>query len=340
MVRLSRRQALFAAAAAAAGPWGAFPGRAPAQTVALTDAFSELCISADGGTVATVPLLDSFAEILIVDADLQRSEIWTCPGPPALLHGLRLDGAGRRLIFCTDPIALGVPPELMLLDRQTGLLTRLDTGLFFLTAPILDEESGQVFFFASELDVPGLRAWAMPLEGGPPRRLDDQPLQMVTRSVLWRGRLLCDGAPGADPFEAGRSDNRTGYRRLNVVGGADADLEAKLVDIGARYGSVSPADVLPNGTLLATAIDLDNQRRRVLSIGDEVKVLGAYEPTAFVRVASARDVDRLVWSRLIGDGDFDVAKHLNVGDRTESVLALAARAERRVMIPAGDRSLS
>ncbi len=339
MTSLSRRQTLFAAAAA--GALGALPGRASAQTVALTDAFSELCISGDGSTVATVPMLDSFAEILIVDADLQRSEIWTCPGPPALLHGLRLDRTGRRLIFCTDPVALGIRSELLILDRETGRLTRLETGLHFLSAPSLDEEADQVSFFARELDVPGQRAWAMPLEGGAPRRLHDQPFQMVTRSVLWRGRLVCDGAPGADPFAAGRSDERTGYRRLNVVGGADADLEARLVDIGVRYGAVSPADVLPDGTLLATTITLDAARqRRVLSIGDEVKVLGAYEPTAFVRVASARDVDRLVWSRLIGDGDFDVAKHLSIGERTEPVLVLAARAERRAMTPAEDRSLS
>lgn len=319
------------ATACGAGGLGLLLGRATAQTVAITDAFSELCISADGGMIATVPMLDSFSEILIVDADLQRSELWTWPGPPALLKGLRLDRTGRRLIFCTDPIALHIRSELMILDRETSRLTRLDTGLIFLAAPLLDEESGQVFFFGRDLDVPGLRAWAISLDGGRPQQLHDQPWDMVTRSVLWRGRLVCDGAPGADPFESGRSDNRTGYRRLNVVGGADADLEAKLIDIGARYGSVSPADVLPDGSLLATAIELQSQRRRVLSIGDEVKVLGAYEPTAFVRVASARDVDRLVYSRLIGDGDFDVAKHLSVGERTEPVLALAARAERHRM---------
>lgn len=316
-------------AAAAAGGLAALPGRATAQTVAVTDAFSELCISADGGVIATVPMLDSPAEILVVDADLQRAELWTCPGPPALLHGLRLDRAGRRLVFCTDPIALGGRSELMILDRHTGLLTRLDTGLFSLAAPVLDEEAGEVLFFALPRGAQGERAWAMPLDGGAPRRLDDQPWQMVTRSVLWRGRLVCNGAPGADPFAAGRSDNQTGYRRLNVVGGADAALEALLADIGARYGSVAPADALPDGTLLAQAIDLESQRRRLLSIGEEVRVLGEYGPMDFVGVASARDIDRLVFSRLIGDGDFDAAKHLSVGERTESVLALAARAERR-----------
>lgn len=332
MMSLSRRQALFAAA----GAWGALPGRASAQTVALTDAFSELCISGDGSTVATVPMLDNFAEIMIVDADLQRSEIWTCPGPTALLHGLRLDRTGRRLIFCTDPVALAGRSDLLLLDRQTGLLSRLDTGLFSLAAPFLDDETGQAFFFGHPRGVQGLRAWAMPLDGGAPRQLDDRPWQLVTRSVLWRGRLVCNGAEGADPFAAGRSDNRTGYRRLNVMGGTDAGLERQLVDIGARYGSVAPADVLPDGSLLALAVDLDSQRRRVLSIGDDVRVMGSYEPTSFVLVSSARDVDRLVWSRLVGDGDFDVAKHLSVGDRTESVLALAARAERRAMIPTSD----
>lgn len=335
MMSLSRRQALLAAGAAAGG-WGLFPRRGTGQTVAVADAFSELCISGEGSTVATVPMLDSFAEVLVVDGDLQRSEIWTCPGPPALLSGLRLDRLGRRLVFTTNPLSLGIRSELLILDRQTGVLTRLDTGLFSLCAPVLDEESDEVLFFGHPRGVQGLRAWAMPLAGGLPRQLDERPWQMVTRSILWRGRLVCDGAQGADPFAAGRSDNLTGYRRLNMMGGTDARLERQLVDIRARFGSVSPADVLPDGTLLATAVDLDSQRRRVLSIGDEVKVLGAYEATAFVRVASAREIDRLVWSRLSGDGDFDSAKHLSVGDRTQSVQSLASRAERRAMTLAAE----
>lgn len=317
MADLSRRTAMLSALAAACCVVGPDPVTAPTTggQVAVIDAFNELCVSGDGRSIGLVPMLDSLNELMIVDGDVSRAQVWTYPGQPVLIQGLRLDRSGRRLTFCAVPLALrGGTGQLAMLDLATGVLTRFDPGVAWPSAPVLDEENDRILYFGQTLDG-GLRCWpyALSLEGGPPRRLDDVPLQMVTRSMLWNDRLVCAAVPDLSGVERLRHEEATAFRRLEVVGGALEPLAGHLAALSAARQQIHSLDVRHDGTLLCAAVDLDTQRRRFLAIGNDIRVLSEHAPAEAGMAACARHVDRMVMAHITShDGEFDAAKHISV----------------------------
>lgn len=303
----------------------------PQGTIAMIDAFDELCIDRHGRALATNPMLEAMNEILVCRSDFRSSEMWVHPRSDVRPRNINMSASGRLLLFCLQPLR-PEPVGLCVLDRVTGQLVEIETGFPYVSAPTFDEASDRVFFFARSLNEESFRPYLMPVGGGEAVLVADERFVDCNNARYRNGVLYCDGTRAGGVFEAAAVATRTTYRRFNIIGDRHDDLDAQIASMASTYGSVHFADIYDDGDVLASTIHLTTFVRHLVKVGRGKLTLDLPPGGKFVRAALARGTGEIAFSILEpGEGNLDNSKVLHTRASAAHITEIASRTVKRTM---------